>query len=81
MTDAKLAVALLDAVMFAADRHKNQRRKDAEASPYINHPIALAHLLATTGGVHDIDVLRVCLIKGQFEIGRHSPVHSLRMSL
>jgi len=27
---------------FAADKHKNQRRKDAEASPYINHPIALA---------------------------------------
>jgi len=24
---------LLDAVMFAAERHRNQRRKDADASP------------------------------------------------
>lgn len=48
MTHQRTAAALLDAVIFAAERHKNQRRKDAEASPYINHPIALAHLLATT---------------------------------
>lgn len=67
MTNAKLAVELLDAVMFAADRHKNQRRKDAEASPYINHPIALAHLLATTGGVHDIDVLRAAILHDTVE--------------
>ena len=58
MSELKFAVELLDAVMFAADRHKSQRRKDAEASPYINHPIALAQLLATTGGVYDINVLR-----------------------
>ena len=36
---------------FAADKHRNQRRKDAEASPYINHPIALADLLANEGGI------------------------------
>jgi guanosine-3',5'-bis(diphosphate) 3'-pyrophosphohydrolase len=30
---------------FAADNHRNQRRKDADASPYINHPIALADVL------------------------------------
>lgn len=63
MTSAKL----LDAVMFAADRHRNQRRKDAEASPYINHPIALAHLLATTGLVDDIDVLRAAILHDTIE--------------
>ena len=36
--------ALIQAVAFAADKHRNQRRKDAEASPYINHPIALANV-------------------------------------
>lgn len=41
----------INAVAFAADKHRNQRRKDAEASPYINHPIALANVLANEGGV------------------------------
>ena len=29
---------LLQAIAFAADKHRDQRRKDATASPYINHP-------------------------------------------
>lgn len=61
------AAKVLDAVMFAAERHRNQRRKDAEASPYINHPIALAHLLATTGGVDDVDVLRAAILHDTVE--------------
>ena len=36
---------LIAAIAFAAEKHRNQRRKDAEASPYINHPIALANVL------------------------------------
>ena len=36
---------LLEALTFAAHKHRDQRRKDAEASPYINHPIALADVL------------------------------------
>ena len=35
-TDAAL---LLETVNFAAEKHRSQRRKDAEATPYINHPI------------------------------------------
>jgi len=46
-------VALLEALSFAADRHRNQRRKDVEASPYINHPIAVATVLAVDGRVTD----------------------------
>ena len=49
--------AFVKAVAFAADKHRNQRRKDAEASPYINHPIALANVLANEGGVDDVTVL------------------------
>jgi len=45
------------AVAFAAEKHRNQRRKDADASPYINHPIALANVLANEGGVSDATVL------------------------
>jgi guanosine-3',5'-bis(diphosphate) 3'-pyrophosphohydrolase len=44
---------LIDAIAFAAHKHRDQRRKDAHASPYINHPIALARVLSVEGGVDD----------------------------
>ena len=44
---------LLHALDFAAKKHRDQRRKNAEASPYINHPIAVAAVLAGEGGVSD----------------------------
>lgn len=50
---------LLKAIAFAADKHRRQRRKDAEASPYINHPIAVATVLAAEGEVSDV-VIEVC---------------------
>jgi GTP diphosphokinase / guanosine-3',5'-bis(diphosphate) 3'-diphosphatase len=40
---------ILAAATFAAERHRDQRRKGKNASPYINHPLALAHLLAERG--------------------------------
>lgn len=67
METKDVAAVLLDAVMFAAERHRNQRRKDADASPYINHPIALAHLLSTTGGIDDLDVLRAAILHDTVE--------------
>ena len=48
---------VLLALRFAADKHRNQRRKDAEGTPYINHPIAVAALLAVEAGIHDADTL------------------------
>jgi guanosine-3',5'-bis(diphosphate) 3'-pyrophosphohydrolase len=48
---------LLAAISFAAHKHRDQRRKDAAASPCINHPLALAHVLATEGGVTDLKTL------------------------
>lgn len=66
MTDNSLGL-LLKATQFAADKHKNQRRKDAEASPYINHPIALANVLANEGGVTDPVVLCSALLHDTIE--------------
>src|ERR1700676_2013091 len=57
---------LLEAVAFAAEKHRDQRRKDAEASPYINHPIALANLLQQQG-VDDIVVLCAALLHDTIE--------------
>ena len=58
---------LLRAVAFAADKHRMQRRKDAEASPYINHPIALANVLRNEGGVEDPIVLCAALLHDTIE--------------
>ena len=58
---------LLKALSFAAHKHRDQRRKDAEASPYINHPIALAEVLAGEGGVTDLEVLAAALLHDTIE--------------
>ncbi len=58
---------LLAAAAFAADRHRDQRRKDQVASPYINHPLALACVLANEGGVEDVVVLCAALLHDTLE--------------
>jgi len=65
---AEMDLALLfRALAFAAHKHRDQRRKDAEASPYINHPIALAEVLAGEGGVTEIEVLAAALLHDTIE--------------
>ncbi|NWS44278.1 MESH1 pyrophosphohydrolase, partial [Probosciger aterrimus] len=49
------AARLLDAAEFAAQKHREQRRKDPEGTPFINHPIedtdtTFAELEARFGG-------------------------------
>lgn len=58
---------LLAALAFAAHKHRDQRRKDAVASPYINHPIALANVLANEGGVVDGRVLIAAILHDTIE--------------
>ena len=64
ITDLQL---LTRALAFAAHKHKNQRRKDVEASPYINHPIALANLLVNEGGLTDTEILCAALLHDTVE--------------
>ncbi|MCC7486711.1 MAG: bifunctional (p)ppGpp synthetase/guanosine-3',5'-bis(diphosphate) 3'-pyrophosphohydrolase [Burkholderiales bacterium] len=58
---------ILKALEFAASKHRDQRRKDAGASPYINHPIALANVLAREGGVTDPTVIAAALLHDTIE--------------
>src|SRR6185369_12636958 len=58
---------LIAALAFAAHKHRDQRRKDAVASPYINHPIALANVLANEGGVEDEQVLIAAILHDTIE--------------
>ena len=58
---------LIKAVDFAAFKHRRQRRKDAEASPYINHPLALARVLKLEAGVAEVDVLVAAILHDTVE--------------
>jgi guanosine-3',5'-bis(diphosphate) 3'-pyrophosphohydrolase len=58
---------LLKALAFAAHKHRDQRRKDVESSPYINHPISLANILCNEGHVTDIKVICAALLHDTVE--------------
>ncbi len=58
---------LIDAVAFAAHKHRDQRRKDAAASPYINHPVALAQVLAREGQVTNLTALCAAVLHDTVE--------------
>lgn len=56
----------IHALAFAAEKHKNQRRKDS-GYPYINHPIQLVEVLSQEGQIHDVDVWCVALLHDTIE--------------
>ena len=58
---------LFHALAFAADKHRRQRRKDADATPYINHPIAVATVLAVEAEVADEATLLCALLHDTVE--------------
>jgi len=58
---------LVKAMSFAAHKHKNQRRKGKDASPYINHPIGLAEVLVNIGNVTDINAICAALLHDTVE--------------
>jgi guanosine-3',5'-bis(diphosphate) 3'-pyrophosphohydrolase len=58
---------LVRAVEFAARCHSGQMRKGGDEEPYINHPIAVALVLADTGGVTDAEVLAAALLHDTVE--------------
>jgi guanosine-3',5'-bis(diphosphate) 3'-pyrophosphohydrolase len=66
-TQASTTGTLIRAIAFAAEKHRKQRRKDADASPYINHPIGLADVLANEGGIEDPAVLCAAVLHDTLE--------------
>lgn len=57
----------ISALSFCADKHRNQRRKDIERTPYLNHPVQVAELLWRVGGVRDMAVLTAALLHDVIE--------------
>ena len=67
MTNQTDIAKLLQAVDFAAKKHKNQRRKGADEQPYINHPIEVAEQIARVGKVSDINILLAAILHDTVE--------------
>lgn len=72
MTEVELKL-LLKALTFAAHKHKDQRRKDHAASPYINHPISLANILCNEGHVADVEAICGALLHDTIEDTQTTP--------
>lgn len=64
---------LIRAASFAAHKHRDQRRKDAAATPYINHPLAVALVLSSEGGIEDIETLCAALLHDVVEDTETTP--------
>jgi hypothetical protein len=67
MTMTSPISGVLKALHFAAHKHRDQRRKGAEASPYINHLIEAAELLSGIGGVSDLPTLQAAILHDTLE--------------
>jgi len=63
----------LAALHYSAGKHSWQRRKDAAHTPYINHPIQVAGLLWSAGGIRDISILIAAILHDTVEDTDASP--------
>jgi guanosine-3',5'-bis(diphosphate) 3'-pyrophosphohydrolase len=63
---AKSISLLFKALAFSAEKHTKQRRKDIDKTPYINHPISLANILAQRW-VIDENVLCAAILQESIE--------------
>src|SRR5258707_640469 len=64
---------LLSALSFSAQKHRHQRRKDLDSSPYINHPIEVARILAEIGKVVDLRILIAAVLHDTLEDTETTP--------
>lgn len=58
---------LVGSLSYSAVQHQDQRRKNARKTPYINHPIALLHVLVVEAGVQDKSALNGALLHDTIE--------------
>jgi guanosine-3',5'-bis(diphosphate) 3'-pyrophosphohydrolase len=65
---------VLRALHFAAERHRDQRRKGSDHAPYVNHLIDVLDLLWRVGGVRDAQVLAAGLLHDVLEDTPTTPV-------
>lgn len=57
----------MKALQFAAYKHRSQKRKDPQNTPYINHPIGVAYILSNEASIQDYDILAAALLHDTIE--------------
>lgn len=58
---------LVNAINYAAIKHRDQRRKDQFKSPYINHPIDVVNWLVLAGYENDQELLAAAVLHDTIE--------------
>lgn len=58
---------LVEAISFAAKKHKTQKRKGADSEPYINHPLEVLNLLVNVAEIEDYDILIAAVLHDTVE--------------
>ena len=72
-TTKEIPSSLLAALKFAAHKHSRQRRKDLEATPYVNHPIEVAEVLSRIGGITELPTLQAAILHDTIEDAGTTP--------
>ena len=58
---------ILEAALFAAQRHSQQKRKGSAAEPYVNHLLEVAHLASMALGDPDPNLVAAALLHDTIE--------------
>jgi (p)ppGpp synthase/HD superfamily hydrolase len=58
---------IIAAATFAAEKHKDQKRKGSDGEPYINHPLEVAALLIDVGGIEESEIIVAALLHDTVE--------------
>jgi GTP diphosphokinase / guanosine-3',5'-bis(diphosphate) 3'-diphosphatase len=64
---------IIKAAYFAAEKHRYQKRKGDDFSPYINHPLQVALILSEIGGVDDPEILAAAFLHDTVEDTETTP--------
>ncbi len=67
MIDETALTKIFASLQYAARKHRLQRRKSGDETPYINHPISVVETLWSIGGVRDPAVLVAAVLHDTVE--------------
>ncbi|XP_029162703.1 guanosine-3',5'-bis(diphosphate) 3'-pyrophosphohydrolase MESH1 [Nylanderia fulva] len=67
LSKEELLSSVIKCTNFAAEKHRNQRRKDVNQTPYINHPLGVANILIQEGNVFEPIVILAAILHDTVE--------------
>lgn len=67
ITDEPELLIILDAAVFASEKHQGQVRKNKDHSPYITHPLLVAQAIYQIGGIVNSRILTAAILHDTLE--------------